>query len=243
MARNKGFTLIELLVVIAVISILAAILLPVFAQAREKARQIVCVSNERQLGLAFQQYTIDYDDALPNAAAGGPGTDATGVWMYYNYYPADDPIDGTHAGAFDPTKSSIYPYVKTAHIFVCPDDSHGQLTGDSYSYNSCLTIPNEPGATSGVVWSGKPLSAIPSPSNALLLAEEGSTGDEVALSTNDALMNFDLAPDGYDAASFSGRHTAGSNIVLVDGHVKWYGYDALVSGNFETAGGTDSCLN
>src|SRR5579862_6939215 len=62
----RGFTLIELLVVLAIISVLAAILFPVFAQAREKARQTPCLSNERQLGMAFLQYVQDYDETYPN---------------------------------------------------------------------------------------------------------------------------------------------------------------------------------
>ena len=74
----KGFTLIELLVVIAIIAILAAILFPVFAQAREKARQISCLSNEKQIGLAFMQYIQDYDETYPHqqfdGAPAGSGT-------------------------------------------------------------------------------------------------------------------------------------------------------------------------
>jgi prepilin-type N-terminal cleavage/methylation domain-containing protein len=66
MKNNRGFTLIELLVVIAIIAILAAILFPVFAKAREKARQITCVSNEKQLGLSLVQYTQDNDETYPN---------------------------------------------------------------------------------------------------------------------------------------------------------------------------------
>ncbi|HEX5322780.1 MAG TPA: prepilin-type N-terminal cleavage/methylation domain-containing protein, partial [Capsulimonadaceae bacterium] len=65
--RSKGFTLIELLVVIAIIAILAAILFPVFATAREKARQATCLSNEKQIGLAMNMYVQDYDETLPFA--------------------------------------------------------------------------------------------------------------------------------------------------------------------------------
>ncbi len=65
MKKKQGFTLIELLVVIAIIAILAAILFPVFAQAREKARQTTCASNEKQMGLAILQYQQDYDEMFP----------------------------------------------------------------------------------------------------------------------------------------------------------------------------------
>src|SRR6187399_946348 len=64
-ARNSGFTLIELLVVIAIIAILAAILFPVFAQAREKARQTTCLSNNKQIGMATMMYLQDYDERFP----------------------------------------------------------------------------------------------------------------------------------------------------------------------------------
>ena len=71
--QRRGFTLIELLVVIAIIAILAAILFPVFAKAREKARQITCTSNEKQLGLAFLQYVQDYDETYPSTYCNGWG--------------------------------------------------------------------------------------------------------------------------------------------------------------------------
>lgn len=95
---KKGFTLIELLVVIAIIAILAAILFPVFAQAREKARQISCASNFKQIGLAVIQYTQDYDESYPFAM---DGNNWNMVWT-----------------------QSVQPYVKSIPAFYCPDDSN-----------------------------------------------------------------------------------------------------------------------
>src|ERR1700744_4258814 len=103
--NRKGFTLIELLVVIAIIAILAGILFPVFARARENARRASCQSNLHQLGLGMLQYTQDHDERFP---AGIPNSGAGG---------AND-ISGAGWG------ESIYPYVKSAQIFVCPDDTN-----------------------------------------------------------------------------------------------------------------------
>ena len=79
--KTKGFTLIELLVVIAIIAILAAVLFPVFAKVREKARQTVCLSNEKQIGLGFMQYVEDYDEVFPMAYNDNCGAGGT-IWPY-----------------------------------------------------------------------------------------------------------------------------------------------------------------
>ena len=128
--RRIAFTLIELLVVIAIIALLAAILFPVFAQARAKARQTACLSNEKQIGLGFIQYMQDYDEATP-------------IWIAGNGEIRNDGWAGR-----------IYPYVKNKQVFHCPDD--GGVINVSYMLNNAFayyfalsTIPswNAPAST------------------------------------------------------------------------------------------------
>jgi prepilin-type N-terminal cleavage/methylation domain-containing protein/prepilin-type processing-associated H-X9-DG protein len=114
---KRGFTLIELLVVIAIIAILAAILFPVFAKAREKARQISCASNEKQIGLGFLQYIQDNDEIYPSS--------------YYGSKTSDSDM-----GADYKWMDAIYPYVKNEQVFDCPSDTESlpykYRTGENY---------------------------------------------------------------------------------------------------------------
>lgn len=117
---KNAFTLIELLVVIAIIAILAAVLFPVFARAREKARQSSCASNEKQLGLAFIQYCQDYDESFP--------------------------VDNNR-GNMNGWAGQVYPYVKSFNVFACPDDTTVvslYRNIDSYAMNANLmgSAPN-----------------------------------------------------------------------------------------------------
>lgn len=140
--RKKGFTLIELLVVIAIIAILAAILFPVFARARENARRASCQSNLKQIGLAMMQYTQDYDEYLPRYQAGRWDPSA-GNWV------ADgQPIwsDDWYASSGPYWWQSIYPYTKNAQIYICPSNTNyaGGGGGFSSTTNACSPA-NTPG--------------------------------------------------------------------------------------------------
>lgn len=133
---KKAFTLIELLVVIAIIAILAAILFPVFAQAKEAAKRTACLSNSKQIALSQKMYSTDYDDTLP-------------IFHAYNTTPA--PFTTGHLG----TELSLLPYVKSPEIFKSPLDAGGPYLsadpglasrpsntywsayGSSYRFNKC----------------------------------------------------------------------------------------------------------
>ena len=110
--KRNGFTLIELLVVIAIIAILAAILFPVFAQAREKAKQTSCLSNMKQIGLSLIMYAEDYNQNLPSAYYYLNGANSDGGYMHWS--------------------GMIMPYVKNEKIFVCPSNPFGGFAPTCY---------------------------------------------------------------------------------------------------------------
>ena len=115
--RKAGFTLIELLVVIAIIAILTAILFPVFAQAREKARQSACLSNEKQIGLAMLQYCQDYDETWVSQSDDG-------VNVYDGYPLNKSGLAGANGNNY---KDRILPYTKNEQIWLCPSDQPNPL--------------------------------------------------------------------------------------------------------------------
>src|SRR5436190_13025615 len=132
MRKRNGFTLIELLVVIAVMAILVAILFPVFAQAREKARQASCLSNLKQIGAAMLIYTEDYDTRYPGGGefrwelwAPGP----QGSW---------DKLPTACCGDVARRNVAVLlqPYLRNTHVFLCPSDPKGELhSGGGKSYD------------------------------------------------------------------------------------------------------------
>lgn len=119
-SNRPAFTLIELLVVIAIISILAAILFPVFAQAREKARQASCMSNLRQIGMGAQMYMQDYDETMFLLSYIVPG----GQQTWYNY------VDTTATPTYIPEKALLYPYMKNNQVKDCPTGADIPFAGE-----------------------------------------------------------------------------------------------------------------
>ena len=226
--RPRAFTLIELLVVIAIVAILAALLFPTFAKIRENARRAACQSNLKQLAMAFTEYTQDNDERLPGATDGGNGgAGIHGGWMYFQTF---DTMPQPHA--FDPAQGSLYPYVKAAAVYVCPDDGPGQAAGDSYAVNSCVTA-----MTGAQPNPGKPLAAFDAPASFALLTEEAFADDFVpnpSGTTDDGILWYSSPHN-----ALSTRHADGSNVAFVDGHVKWY-RPATLDAQFLRIGGTAS---
>lgn len=256
---TNGFTLIELLVVIAIIAILAAILFPVFARARENARRSSCQSNMKSIGLGYLQYMQDYDERYYVGASG--------------FFP-------TGAG----WAGVVYPYIKSKQVFVCPSDNTPIYTGQSdwsvvsYSFNAGITNPSgnfvtlkggmlsnmnavaktvlflETAYTGGTVTAGEEANRVSSSSwgtcyfcgtatysivqrpghfgGFYATGPMGGTGRSFSVAAN-PLMNIAAMTDSPFSGQLQypdGRHLEGSNFLLADGHVKWYKGETVSTG-------------
>jgi prepilin-type N-terminal cleavage/methylation domain-containing protein/prepilin-type processing-associated H-X9-DG protein len=228
---QKAFTLIELLVVIAIIAILAAILFPVFAQAREKARQATCQSNLKQLGLAAAMYAQDYDERFcVNSYQLTPGDYNSFVtWdnMLGPYIKAGIARTGTQTAN---AATGFDAFAKGSEFFKCPSDgiarggSPVSWKARSYSWNT------GPSGDTAVAL-GISLAGIPAPAAMIHLAERPA---------NNNITNFqscwNVDSPATQTAQLNGipYHSLGWNYLFVDGHVKFYRPDQTV----KTAGVT-----
>ncbi|MFM7321270.1 MAG: DUF1559 domain-containing protein, partial [Armatimonadota bacterium] len=213
-----AFTLIELLVVIAIIAILAAILFPVFAQAREKARSIACLSNCRQIGLGLMMYAQDYDERSPSADH--DSEDAADLYPWY---------------------APLQPYIKNDGVFRCP--SVGGTAPEAYAIPLDAAIWSRLRTDyliNGFFSHGLAYASFSTPSEQIVVAERRARWaafDYHAWIEPDGHDGGDEAPGSWgrgklDGSGFAldgmtpdptniGRHQQGSNHVFGDGHAKW----------------------
>lgn len=206
-----GFTLIELLVVIAIIALLAAILLPVFAQARERARATACLSNTKQLGTAIQIYTQDYDDHLFfYASTASPSQSRTGA------------VITSSQKNVERWWNLLMPYIKSNSVYTCPSDSNPTLSND---VNGNPTIPRSFIACRSA--EGLGLGQISDPAETIVIMDKwdqnsaGVVGDSWIEAFNGD-FDFDTGP-GVDSARMfkaGNRHHGFANCVFFDGHAK-----------------------
>lgn len=228
MAKRKGaasikksqgaFTLIELLVVIAIISIMAAILFPVFARARENARRSNCLSNLKQIGLGIMQYVQDYDETYPYASRytwgvyGEANSGSTTLW-----YPA------------------VRPYIKNDQVFRCPSSTiESSVNIGNYGVNQLvMKAANARNSSTGELYPYVKISSVVSTATTYLVMDAGNHQAYPSLcwASGDTYnylpgMGAVGATQGTISADYindfqKGRHFGGLNVIFADGHVKW----------------------
>jgi len=236
--RTAAFTLIELLVVIAIIAILAAILFPVFARARENARRASCMSNMKQIGLGALQYSQDFDERFPIVTYGTWNS----VAAPYTFWP-----------------TIVLPYIKNTQIFTCPDfpvtdcndvgvapsAANAYTTGayDSYGMNLALATGTYPTfvpvsitkvnypAEFGVFFEVNDAIVANQSNGYYNLGAYGNnwynTGCGDAKAWYSLTDQNGLSNNGSDFDAPDARHSSGCNVGYYDGHVKWLGHDAV----------------
>ncbi len=203
MRVRRAFTLIELLVVIAIIAILAAILFPVFAKAREKARQSSCANNDKQLGLAMLQYAQDYDETFPSITNQSPVANPVIPGnTYFNYH--------SSYGYFFCWSNAIYPYIRNVQVYRCPSTTYE-------NYGVAYGLPVYGVAVGGgyaTIFGRPKMNIIKRPAEIGMIFEKGDGGG--CQYVNSASTSAGVS---YYAQRMD--HNDGMNLAFFDGHVKW----------------------
>lgn len=212
--RRKGFTLIELLVVIAIIAILAAILFPVFARAREAARATQCRSNLKQLGTGIMMYTQDYDEIMPIERTTNPSTSLI---------------------------QHLDPYLKNKGVWDCPSQnptakSSVAYNGErSYSYNTWALSNQSMAAIQSVAETVCMADSTPNTWQGAWILYRPSNGmRQDALNGTTSALWGSGATQSWTQCNFAERHSDTGNVLWVDGHVKSMKYNTLYAGGVNT---------
>jgi prepilin-type N-terminal cleavage/methylation domain-containing protein/prepilin-type processing-associated H-X9-DG protein len=239
--QKPAFTLIELLVVIAIIAILAALLFPVFAQARDKARQAACFSNLRQIGTALQMYMQDYDEKLPGCcmwgrawswgAFGGP-LELMGKCQQDGINKTSPPTNTYLGPEQNPPRflqELLHPYVKNAALWFCPSVDRRRVFGTdptwpTYAYNGTTYIwnwyadpqysPNPFSKGKAITISGLAVAAIPKPSEAPVVWDMPYWNPIKSPCTNTSLPP---------------AHAKGVNALYADAHAKFSPFNGRIA--------------
>lgn len=231
--RNHAFTLIELLVVIAIIAILAAILFPVFAQARAAARKAVCISNEKQISTAILIYFQDYDERTPRAVNNA----STSSHLSIPITPAlagDNAFSAADASVRRP-EGFLYPYLKNTAVWRCPQDAvtfdgrslntNGSLclaNATSYHLSLYLTGSQVDGATETTSGDGTAIASVSRVAQTIL-ARDGDASDGTNIENNTAIGGALIGEQFYTRHSDHTqaiRHGGLGDYIMLDGHVK-----------------------
>ena len=223
--KRPAFTLIELLVVIAIIAILAAILFPVFARARENARRSSCASNLKQIALGMIQYNQDSDEKFPGVYTGTAFSTGNGQgWSMI-----------------------VQPYVKSTQIFQCPSEPNGVATNylnpadsqwSDYFYNRYMTGYKNGDTSAAAFTGGSSIADLSYASNTIMLGDYLTLHSASTHTGNSDMLSNLPCTDGTpgpglnrtDQTNPSQRHLEGANYAFADGHVKWMKQRAFGNG-------------
>ncbi|MDR3709888.1 MAG: DUF1559 domain-containing protein [Capsulimonadaceae bacterium] len=240
---KSGFTLIELLVVIAIIAILAAILFPVFATAREKARQATCESNEKQIGIAFLGYAQDYDENLPYGRCYSACVVNSFSVLLSSYLTKVDPSGGANAGECsvwrcpsDVTTRTISGSANSPQSYAYP-----VYEASASKYNIYLWAWDATMASGNSIDLAYPLAKVPSPAKTFMLVESpnpynvlgatrsycgrvddtGSVASPAGDVSSQDCSTTTSSTTYYCTGTQTPVHSGGWNYLFADGHVKW----------------------
>jgi len=208
----QAFTLIELLVVITIIAILAALLLPALAKAKERATKIQCLNNLKQLQFCWEMYLGDNNQALPPNHSSGPHASVTGSWILGNVQ--------TDTSTTNIENGVLFPYNRSVRIYKCPADK--SILRVTVTRSSPSTRSYSITVYMGEVFTKFSEIVNPPPAQAFVFMDEEDSLNSPNHSINDGYMTMNPYPANNWADSPSKRHNRGACLSFADGHVEYW---------------------